>query len=256
MLEAELGVKLFSRERKRIALTDSGRAFLDEAKKILAQAENAVEVAQAVGRGEYGVIRLGFSRFVGLQFLPRFMRTFAGRHPGVHVILRQGSVRDMIADLEGRAIDVAILRIPVQSLLLDIQVLRKDPLVAVLPADHPKAKGRAVELGALRDDSFVIPSRRYAGAYSTVTVAACQSVGFSPKQVEEVDGLEAVFCIVAAGRGVALIPKSQSAFATADVKIAELSDCEMAADQIVAWRKDDPSYLRKLLVNTLLEVCA
>src|SRR2546423_610366 len=99
-LENELRVPLFIRSKRRVQLTDAGRAFQDLARRILNDANAAAEIVQAVARGELGSLRIACTRYLDPVILPRVLRELSIKHPGIHIIPRVGSKQKILSDLE------------------------------------------------------------------------------------------------------------------------------------------------------------
>jgi DNA-binding transcriptional LysR family regulator len=252
-LEREIGVQLISRRQRQISLTEAGRAFLAEARQTVEQADKAVQVAQAVARGDLGSVRLGYSRFTRTDFLPWLLRAVAERHPRIELLLRTMSMQSIADELEAGTLDLGLLRLPIASSFLECKVILRDKLVAVLPADHVLARQKSIALSALRNETFLDVARRAIGQYTHFTLTACRGVGFTPKRKEESDSLLGVLGLIAARRGIALLPASLATYAWPDLAVLPLSDSQASADLVVAWRKERVSALCEVLVQDIAQ---
>src|SRR5258708_15351839 len=142
-LEQEIGVPLLLRGQQKTRLTLQGEVFLAEAKKVLSAADHAVETARRSARGEIGTLNIGFFNGGTGANVPAIIKEFRRLHPGVRV-----SVVDMVPGLQSNALiegtlDVGFTRpleIPFDQLLRS-ELLHLDPLVAVFPKGHPRARG-------------------------------------------------------------------------------------------------------------------
>ena len=136
-LERELGVRLFERTRRRVALTLAGATFLEEARATLARAAQAVELAQRAHRGEVGRLAVGYLAATAFTLLPLVLRDFSRGFPGVKLELRELTIPQQHAALLRGDIDVAILRPPVSEAELASEIILAEPFVLALPARHP-----------------------------------------------------------------------------------------------------------------------
>ncbi|WP_263410795.1 LysR family transcriptional regulator [Terriglobus tenax] len=206
-LEAELGVQLFDRSRLRAALTAPGELFLKEARKVLGSADQAMKVARDSASGDLGEIRIGFfTGGVGPNF-SRLIQRFRQAHPRVRI-----SLHEMIPALQWKAlaegrIDIAFTRrLGVSNdAHLRVEVLRKDPLYAVLPRNHPLAPG-PVDVRALANERFVLCVRETSPALFDKVIEMCSEAGFSPEIANTANVWSSIVMLVQAGEGISILP--------------------------------------------------
>ena len=108
-LEEDLGVRLFDRDNRNVALTRVGALLLDEARRILAQVDHARSLVQGAARGEHGTLSIGFITPVEYSFLPPLLREFRRRHPLVALQLRELMTDEQLAQFERGTLDVGFL---------------------------------------------------------------------------------------------------------------------------------------------------
>jgi DNA-binding transcriptional LysR family regulator len=206
-LEQELGVRLLNRTKRHVALTEPGREFLDSAREILQQVDRAVTRVQSLGRGEAGRITIGTISSVAYEdTLPRVLRAFRARYPAVSITLQEMNAEDQLAALREDRIQLGFLRPPVTASGLAMVTFFREPLVAVLPAEHRLAARKRIPLRALADDPFVVVPRSQALGGLDLVLGACFQAGFTPRVTQEARELQSVIGFVAAGFGVSLVP--------------------------------------------------
>jgi DNA-binding transcriptional LysR family regulator len=208
-LEAEIGVTLFHRTTRKVELTAAGERFLVRARAILAEVDDAVAEAAQVADGMLGKIAIGFTGSATYDLLPSLVRVLRADLPGIELDIHGEMLTpDQVTALADGSLDLGLLRPPVHSTAIDVQVLRREPLIAVLPEHHALAGRDRVRLSDLRDDSFITyPSNHRSVVYEAV-IDACQQAGFVPANVHEVAETSTMVSFVAAGLGVALVPAS------------------------------------------------
>ena len=208
-LEAEMGVVLFHRTTRKVELTPAGERFLDRARAILADVDDAVTEAGQVAAGMVGRIAIGFTGSATYDLLPSLVRVLRADLPGIELDIHGEMLTpDQVTALTDGTLDLGLLRPPVRNTALEVQVLRREPLIAVLPEHHPLAVHDRVRLADLRDDPFITyPSHNRSVVYEAV-IDACQRAGFVPASVNEVSETSTMVSFVAAGLGVALVPAS------------------------------------------------
>jgi len=211
-LEEQLGVTLFERLPRGMALTDSGRALLDEARAILARMEQAMEGVRRVSQGREGRLTVGFTGSAAFHpFVPSVIRAFRHEAPAVELTLDESSTGELLDGVREGRLDAAFVRGPYGKVAdVAIERLLEEPMMVAFPAAHPAVR-RARRRIALRDlaDEPVILYRRHSGPglYDAI-LAACHAAGFSPRVVQEAPRMLSTLGLVAAGMGVSVVPQS------------------------------------------------
>jgi DNA-binding transcriptional LysR family regulator len=208
-LEAELGVRLLDRTTRKVDLTPAGVRYLERARAILARVDDAGEEAVRIAEGATGRVAIGFTGSATYELLPTLARALSQDLPGIDLDLRGEMLTpSQVAALLDGTLDIGFLRPPVRNPDLEVSVLRREPLIAVLPETHPLADGEHVRLADLRDEPFIsYPSHQRSVVYESV-FDACERAGFTPTRVQEVRETSTLVSFVAAGLGVALVPAS------------------------------------------------
>ncbi|TFZ04686.1 LysR family transcriptional regulator [Ramlibacter rhizophilus] len=208
-LEDDVGARLLDRDRQGVRLTPAGEAFLLEARRTLAHAQVAVEIAQRAASGKLGTLRLSFVPSAGLNVLPQLLRAFRRTHPDVKLILSGDTTAAQMAALAQGSTDLGIVVPPLNEARgLKMEVLRQEELVLAVPLEHALAGQERVQLKDLAQEDFVgFPTKEGPGFESAV-MAACQECGFIPRFVQTASQMQAILALVAAGLGVALVPQA------------------------------------------------
>ncbi len=206
-LESELGVKLFDRSTRRVALSPAGKVFLPEAKAALEAVERAREVVADASAGLRGSLRIGTLTSVGDLDLPDLLGAFHRRYPLVdlHVSVSITGSTGLAEDLRHGRLDIALLGLPESDLAgLDTKLLGSAPFVVVLPDGHRLGDRRSLTLADLADESFVDNPRGFGNRVALDR--AFEALGTPRRVIVEVADLRAVPAYVAAGLGVAVVP--------------------------------------------------
>lgn len=208
-LEEDLGVRLFDRDNRNVALTRVGALLLDEARRILAQVDHARSLVQGAARGEHGTLSIGFITPVEYSFLPPLLREFRRRHPLVALQLRELMTDEQLAELERGTLDVGFLTGPVPGSRLAHREVMTEPLIAAIPRDHRLATSAGrLSIKRLASEEVIIFPRSIAPSLFDETLAFCQSAGFSLRIGQEVRQSQTIISLVSAGMGVAIVPAS------------------------------------------------
>jgi len=207
-LEGELGVKLLTRTTRRVELTSAGARYLERARSILAGVDAAGEEAVRVADGRIGRVVIGFTGSATYELLPSLSRRLRQQSPGIELDLRGELLTPSQVDgLIAGTLDIGFLRPPVRSPEIDVQPLRREPLVVVLPEAHPQASRSRLSLADLADEPFISYPSQHRSVVHDAVLDACQSAGFTPRATEVAE-TSTLVSFVAAGLGVALVPAS------------------------------------------------
>jgi DNA-binding transcriptional LysR family regulator len=241
-LEGAIGVELFDRSRRTIALTAAGEALLSEARRLLVQVDQSVRAAQRAGTGEVGRLAVGFVPSASNSMLPPHLRAFRARYPGVELYLREMPPDDLVDALLAGGVDVGFLYLPFADARLELRTVSREPLVAAVPADHALAARPSLRVRDLRDEPFVLPARHRMPGLNARVLDACRRAGFTPVAVQkEVWLMQTVLGLVAAGLGVALVPASVENLHRTGVAFRPVTDAGPEVEMGLFWRRDDSS---------------
>ena len=162
-LEYEVGVQLMSRSVHGIELTAAGRAFLDHARLALTQAEAAAEAARRAAQPAKPTFAMGFQTGQEVDWLPRATSVLRDELLNIEIRVSSDHSTMLADDLQRGKLDIAFLRRE-QKPDLEYKVVAKEPLVVVLPSDHPLAERKAIDPHDLVGETFIGISERAARA--------------------------------------------------------------------------------------------
>lgn len=240
-LEEIVGAALFVRTSRRVQLTSAGLAFLDGARRSLAEVARTLAAAQRAGHGERDMLRVGFTDSAALGGLVEMLREYRSKYPDVHLDLIEGSSHEQLEALERDTVDVALVRGPVASATARTIVVRREPFVVGLPDDHPLTRRRVVPLSALRRQPFVSFPRHVAPAYHDTLTAMCRQAGFSPDVRQECIEYQTMLSLVAAGLGVTVVPTSIRNLGRTGVAFRSLGGTKAMAELTLLYRPSQQS---------------
>ncbi|HEY8456757.1 MAG TPA: LysR family transcriptional regulator [Actinopolymorphaceae bacterium] len=246
-LERELGVRLFSRARRRLSLTSAGQVFLDEAREILRRVDNARRDAVRAARGEIGTLRLGFVQSATYEVMPRLVRRFRTECPDVHLEISFMTTLQQLEALQSGALDAGLLRpqqpagTPIDRLGLEVVVLERNSMVVALPAAHPLAARDEVALADLADQPFVLYTKEPGSTGYDLILDHCRRAGFTPDVVQHAKDAPTIVALVAAGLGVSLLIGPPPPIDPALVVYRPPRDALPTWDLGLAWAPENPS---------------
>ena len=207
-LEKELGVRLFLRNKRTVRLSDAGLIFVEEARETLARAAKAIERVQNASRGELGQLRIGFVSSAALEIVPPTAVAFQRHYPLVELELTNLRTSTQLDQLSAKTLDIGFVRLPADRKGLQFIPVHKEPFVVVLPKGHGLNHRRTFSLKDLRDERFVAYGRKWAPGFFDQMISLCSAFGFTPNIVQETGEMYTTIALVAAGQGVAILPRS------------------------------------------------
>ena len=241
-LEEGLGVTLFDRSRRAVALTAAGRAFVPEAQHTLSRARQAQRTARRAARGEVGRLVVGFVGPAIYGVLPRILRAFRAAAPDVELVLREMQTDDQRAALQDGTIDVGFAALGPDGAVIRSEPVGRETVMIALPAEHHLAEAEAVDLAALAEDPFIIFERAFEPALFDALIGLCQRAGFSPQIAQQANRIFVILGLVSAGLGVAFAPGSvRRGLSTEEVVFRPLRDATPTPALCAAWRADNDS---------------
>lgn len=248
-LEARLGVRLFERTRRSVALTPAGAALVEPVRKLLREAGTLPALARSAALGEVGSLRLGFVSTVGFGPLPGWLRGFHAAHPGVTLRLIEATSDVQMAAFTEHTLDAGfVAHVPSMPPSSRAPLLRHsvgiEPLVLALP-DNPGRRG-ARHLGAeeLSAHPLVIFPRDIAPSLYDAVLAFFHHHGVTPVIAQEAIQMQTIVNLVSAGLGMALVPRVVTTLQRPGVIYRELpkalANAAPTCETSLVWPADAP----------------
>jgi DNA-binding transcriptional LysR family regulator len=246
-LEKALGVTLFHRHPKGVTLSDAGRVFEVEARRLVDDMEAMRTRMARVARGEEGELNVGFTSSAAAHaFTPETLRACRRAWPGIALSIREDHAAGITEAVEAGRLHCGLIRVPVtQPPSLTFEVLLREPVLVALPGDHALATRRrpkALKLTELKDEGFVLVRQPGAPGLYANLLALCETRGFRPRVVAEVERMVSSLNLVAAGAGVAVVPASMRGLHAHAVAYLPLIDgAPLDAPLTLVYRTQDAS---------------
>jgi DNA-binding transcriptional LysR family regulator len=240
-LERDLGVDLFVRTTRQVKLTDAGRAFLQGARRTLADAERATEDAQRAAAGELGQLRIAYSWSTRFETLPTLGRAFRAGHPDVELLAQEMWNARMPAAFASGSIDIGLSLRPEIGAELELAPVRKERMVALLPVTHRLAGEEAIPLSELADEEFVVFPREIAPRLHDAFMAIYRHAGFEPRVRNESFHTGWDLGVLAEIPAAAIAPQTVAGGLPDGILAVALSEPTDSLETCLVWRSDDSS---------------
>ncbi|MGQ9572440.1 MAG: LysR family transcriptional regulator [Dehalococcoidia bacterium] len=203
-LERTLGEELFERSGRGVRLSDAGTAFLPYAERILQLLQEAKDSLEEVRSVQAGSLRLGSALTISTYVLPRMLRAFHSRYPGVEVVVHTGRSEQVLNMVLSDEVQVGLVRSLVHPDVETID-LYADEVILVANPDHPFAAKRKATIEEVAAQPVILADR--GSSYYGLFHGFFRQAGVVPNVAMELDSMEATKRMVEEGLGIALLPR-------------------------------------------------
>jgi LysR family hca operon transcriptional activator len=254
-LEQEVGVALLTRSVHGVELTAAGRAFLDHARLALTQAEAAIEAARRVAQPLKPIFSMGFLTGQEVDWLPHAPGILRDELPNIEIRVSSGFSTNLADDLQRGKLDVAFLRTEPKP-DLEYKLVRREPLVVILPSDHRLAGNQAIDPHDLSGETFigisdVAPVLRFA------ITEYLKRTGVEIIPALEVDNFAMAMSLVTSRRGTALLPASIEGYLPWSITSRPLAGEERpTVDLMIGYHRANTSPILEKFLSRIDELSA
>ena len=238
ILEQQIGARLFARTNRSVSLTEAGRQFLADSRQILSQVDDAAARAARLHHGETGELRIGFTSSAPfIKAVSDTLSTFRRRYPDVHIQTRETNTREQIVPLNEGALDLGLMRnTQLPETLVWERVLR-EPLLAMVPRDHPLASQPRVSLRELAREPFVFFDPHVGtGLYDDI-LGLLRRYDLTPTIAQEVGEAMTIIGLVAAGLGVSILPAAFRRVQLSEMCWLPIEEQDAVSEMWLVWSK-------------------
>jgi DNA-binding transcriptional LysR family regulator len=245
-LEDEIGTPLLKRGQRSTQLTEEGIVFLEEAHKTLAAAQRAIDTTRLTMQGQAGSLTIGFFLWGAGGFFSRLIREYRKLHPNIRLTLVEMLASPQMAALTEGRIDIGFTRAlePPFDRTLKAELLFEDPIVAVMPLDHPLARHQ-IQMKDLADQRFVLMQRAAAPVLHDGILGLCSRAGFFPNIVNSSASWPGILTLVESGEGIGLVPSGVRHLRAAGLSFSNLLPEPSHVGLFVAWNPERESHAQR-----------
>ncbi|WLH65637.1 LysR substrate-binding domain-containing protein [Pseudomonas sp. FP2300] len=240
LLEHHLGVELFTRSTRSVALTAAGRAFFIEAQNLLEQAQQAAVAAKRFAQGDIGSVTISFVGSAVYEFLPKVIAEARLKQPQVKIVLAEMNTYQQHEALRARRIDLGIVRSPLLETGYATECLVREPFVLAVPAGHPLASAESVSVQDLDGQPFLMYSHAAYPPFNELLTGMLRSARVAPQFVQWLGSSLTILALVNAGMGLALVPRCATSVVFKQVVFREIDLGEGVQSELhLVWREDN-----------------
>lgn len=240
-LEHRLGIILFERSTRGVVPTETGKAFLEVARRIVTDADNLLTTAKAVRYGEIGRLMVGFSGSLSTGNLRLLLGDLLERFPDVQLDALEAGPDRMLSGLQARIVDIAIHASPLEEAGLVKRWLWSERLMVVLPKYDRLTENESLFWTDLRKSVFVMPREQSGSRIAEVIRQRLGGHGFKANIITQDTSAETIAAMVPFGKFITVVPESATGAGQPDIVFREISEPTGAAhlDFAAWWREDN-----------------
>ena len=253
-LEEDVGVKLLHRTKRKVELTDEGTVFLEQARLTLAQADKAIAMARQVLKAKQQMLRIGFVPVAEMKIFPYVLPNLRMQNSELKIELLSLNNVEQMKLLKKGELDVTFTRHNFHNEEIESQFVLREPLIFLLPKDHPLAKYERIPVKELNGIDFIIPAAEQSSTLHTAILDFAKTNQIEFNIVQKTDNISLNINAIATGLGCAILP-SYIAPLTTDNTVIRPLDIELPyLDLYVNYRKNNPSVAVQEFIELLKRV--
>lgn len=239
-LEDELGVQIFERKRNDLTLTPLGEKIVQQAQRVLEEAEQ-IKVIAAQGKDQLkGTLRFGVIATVGPYLLPDLVSALRKHAPEMPLEIEENLTANLSRMLKSGKLDVIMIALPFDEAGILTRALYDEPFKAVVPVNHPWAKKARIDSRALAGQQVLLPHAGH--CFRQQVLDSCPELSRSDNEGVQGNSLETIRQMVASGLGITVLPCSALTAKHHNKRLALVPFTDPVPQRRVglAWRKGFP----------------
>ncbi len=253
-LEEDVGVRLLNRTKRKVELTDEGAVFLEQARLTLAQADKAVAMARQVSQAKQQMLRIGFVPVAEMKIFPYVLPNLRVQNSDLKIELLSLNNNEQMKALKKGDIDIAFTRHNFTSEEIESTFVLREPLMFILPKDHPLAKYDRIPVKALNGIDFIIPSSEQSYTLHHTILNFAKEYGIEFNIVQTADNILFNINSIGMGLGCTILPAYITPLSMDHSVVRPLNVELPQIDLYVSHRKDNTSNAVKRFMELLTRV--
>ncbi len=257
LLETSLGAPLLLRTTRNVMLSQDGAAFIDDARALLARADAlAAEVRERGRRRSSSLVRIGAIDTAAAGLVPALLHDFRELRAAATVQLVEDKTVRLLPKLLSGRLDVAFIRPPERlDERIDVMMLFHETPVVALPSRHRLASRRRLTVEALAQEPMIVPDRSSRPHSHDLTIKLFERAGLRPRLAQSAEEKQTIVHLVAAGLGVAIVPRSAARLGVSGVRFVPLASRDALGLDLLpmgaAWLRNARDPLRDEILDLL-----
>ncbi|SDE46303.1 LysR family transcriptional regulator [Sporomusa acidovorans] len=237
-LESEFGFSLLKRDRSGISLTSNGERILKHVHRILHEEDLLRQEAAAIKGFEIGTVRIGTLSSVSTKWLPGILAQFNEIYPNIEVKTYLGCYDEMNDWIANGTVDFGFVSLPISKPFETIP-LKKDKLMAILPATHPLSRQRSISYSQIKEESFIMPQWGSDDNIKRILNENKLNLQIKYELMEE----RTILAMVQRGLGISILPELILDNIPEGVRVVDIkeADCRVLGIAALSWKHISPA---------------
>lgn len=253
-LEEDVGVRLLNRTKRKVELTEEGAVFLEQARLTLAQADKAVAMARQVSKAKQQLLRIGFVPVAEMKVFPYVLPNLRVQNSEFKIELLSLNNTEQMRGIKKGELDITFTRHNMQNDEIESKFVLREPLIFLLPKDHPLAKHERIPVKALNGIDFIIPNVEQSQTLHNAILDFAKANNIEFNIVQKADNILFNINSIGMGLGCTILPGYIAPLTMSNTVIRAL-DVELPSlDLYVSYRKNSSSEAVKKFIELLTKV--
>lgn len=253
-LEEDVGVRLLNRTKRKVELTEEGAVFLEQARLTIAQSEKAIAMARQVFKAKQQLLRIGFVPVAEMKIFPYVLPNLRVQSPELKIELQSLNNSNQLRGIKKGELDITFTRENLSSDEIESIFLLREPLIFVLPKDHPLANYERIPVKALDGIDFVIPSESESKTLHDIILNFAQLHNIQFNIVHKADNILFNINSIGMGLGCTILPGYVIPLTMENTVIRPLEVELPSLDLFVSYRKNTAAVTVQKFMELLTKV--
>ena len=253
-LEDDIGVQLFHRTKRKVELTEEGLIFLEQARLTLTQADKAITMARQVAAAKVQYLKIGFVPSAEIRIFPYILPRLRVKLPKLQIRTLNLKESDQIAELKKGDLDIIFINQEFQNEVFASQLILKEPLVFMLPKQHPLAQLTEIPVEQLNGLAITVLSQKLSQPLFYTITQYIEQRQIQFQTISEANSIAESIQTVHSGQSCAILPSYMQALATDQMVIRPLSHALPCLDVFFSYNKLEPSLATEQFLEEIRQV--
>lgn len=253
-LEEDVGVRLLNRTKRKVELTEEGAVFLEQARLTLAQAEKAIAMARQVSKAKQQLLRIGFVPVAEMKVFPFVLPHLRVQNADFKIELLSLNNSDQMRGIKKGELDITFTRQNMNNDEIESKFVLREPLIFILPQDHPLAKYERIPVKALNGIDFIIPAEEQSHTlhHAILDFAKANDINFNI--IQKADNILFNINSIGMGLGCTILPGYVAPLTMSNTVIRSL-DIELPyLDLYVSYQRNSTSLAVQKFIDLLTKI--